>query len=86
MRKHQQINNLEQLKKKAYQEVDEYSKRIHRVFNTEDGRMLLDVWTDYLMMEPSDSIGKDLYSLGLSDGRKKFIRDLIIATKQAEAR
>lgn len=83
MTKHQKV---EQLKKRVYEDLNEYHKRIHRVFSTDDGRDLLEVWRDHLMMEPNDSMGKDLFALGLAEGRKAFIRDLILAMKQAEAR
>lgn len=73
--------------KQQYQQIDELHKRIHRVFvQTQDGKELLDMWKDHVLMSPVHLLGSDPYQLGLAEGRKEFIRELITSIKQAEAK
>jgi len=72
--------------KQAYQQVNEYQKRIHRVFGTEDGAKLLNDWKQSVLMEPSNAMGADLFSLGRTEGRNEFVRHLMTSIEMAEGK
>lgn len=71
---------------KAYQQVNEYQKRVHRVFSTDDGKELLRLWKQHILMEPINNLGADLFNLGRAEGRNQFVRDLITAMNMAEGK
>lgn len=71
--------------KTIYKQVDEYNRMLHRVFKqTEDGKKLLALWQDDLLMEPGNTEGIDPYQLGRVEGRKEFVRVILRSIQQAE--
>ena len=57
----------------------------HRVFaETEEGRELLKVWQEQLMMAPSAEPGADLLAIGMAEGIKTFIRNIILTIRKVE--
>lgn len=71
---------------KAHYQLSEYQKRVHRVFDSDDGRELLDLWKHHMLMEPINNMGSDLFNLGRAEGRNQFVRDLLTAIKMAEGK
>lgn len=68
-----------------YKAVNEYNKLVHRVFvQTEDGKKLLAIWTDHLVSSDGDVNGRDLYSLGVTEGLNRFVRKIKANIIQAE--
>ena len=79
------MSKVSQHRAKAYEQAGDYQKRLHRVFSqTEDGKELMIIWENALKMTESHVLGSDLYSLGRTEGRKEFVREIMLAMKQAE--
>jgi len=58
---------------------------IHRTFcQTEEGRELLSLWKETLIMTPGGEPGADLYTLGINEGLKRFIRSILLTNKRVE--
>lgn len=58
---------------------------IHRTFaETESGRELLELWEDVLLLNPTAEPGDDLLRIGLSEGQKSFIRNIILTIRKVE--
>jgi hypothetical protein len=58
---------------------------IHKIFaQTDEGRELLKTFKRSLMIVPTDTGGNDLFSLGKEEGRKTFIRNILLTIERAE--
>jgi hypothetical protein len=70
------------------QDIAEFNRRdelIHRVFAQSDsGRELLEVFKGQLMLTSGDSRGRDLYSLGVEEGIKTFMRNILLTVRKVE--
>jgi hypothetical protein len=65
--------------------VEKQAIRVHKVFaQNEDGRELLEIWKESLMMTPSASPNSTQIEIGIAEGIKQFVRNIIIQTKQFE--
>ncbi|MCP4090275.1 MAG: hypothetical protein GY746_10835 [Gammaproteobacteria bacterium] len=68
----------------------EYTKAqvlMHRIFQqTDAGRDLLEEFKDSLMKVPADNKGPDPFYLGMEEGRKQFIRNIILTIEQIEGK
>lgn len=67
-------------------QADKLNHLIHKTFvQSEAGAELLDIWTiKGLVMSPTAEQGMDLLEIGIREGRKSFIRDLILTIKHVE--
>lgn len=63
---------------------EEYLKLIYKVFNTEEGQLLLDVWTKQFMFRKTAVDGDDLLSIGLKQGEQQFVMSIIQLMEQTE--
>lgn len=83
-RKQEQISKL---RAKMLSDSNEYQKLLHKVFvENKDGEALLGIWLDATLITEGHSYGKDAYDLGRIEGRKEFVREIMIQSKQAEER
>lgn len=58
---------------------------IHKTFaQTEDGRELLSLWEDALLLNSTAQPGDDLLSIGINEGQKTFIRNIILTIRKVE--
>lgn len=59
---------------------------IHRVFKqSEAGAELLDIWVqNALIMAPTARAGDDLLAIGLEEGKKEFIRKVLLTINKVE--
>lgn len=58
---------------------------IHKVFKqNKDGKELLKIWEKTLMMKPGAEPGIDMIDVGIREGLKRFIRNLILTTQRVE--
>lgn len=59
---------------------------VHKAFvQNEAGAELLDIWTmTGLVMSPTAERGMEPLEIGIREGRKSFIRDLILTIKRVE--
>lgn len=58
---------------------------IHKVFQQgQDGKDLLAIWGDTLMMSSGADAGMDLIDIGIKEGYKRFIRNIILTIKKVE--
>lgn len=81
------MSKVSQHRAKTYEQANDYQKRLHRVFTqTEDGKELMVIWENSLKMTEAHFLGADLYALGRAEGRKEFVREIILAMKQAEGK
>lgn len=73
--------------KQRFQQVNEFNKKVHKLFaQTDEGQDVLEAWSDFALTTPSHVNGADLYSIGVVEGRKEFIREIINAIRMAEAK
>lgn len=65
--------------------VEQEAIRVHKVFaQNEDGRELLEHWRDSLLMVPSAGPNSTQIEIGIAEGIKQFVRNIIIQTKKFE--
>lgn len=58
---------------------------IHKVFaQTEEGKELLELWKDALIFSPGAEPGIDSIDVGMREGTKRFIRNIILTIKKVE--
>ena len=55
-----------------------------RVFNTVDGRKLIASWLEEISIGKGVSAESTLIEVGIFEGRRQMIREIITATKQVE--
>jgi hypothetical protein len=58
---------------------------IHRIFQqNKDGQELLKTWKETLIMSVGADEGMDLISVGIKEGYKRFIRNIILTISRVE--
>ncbi len=58
---------------------------IHKVFEqNEEGRELLTIWAETLLMVAGAEAGMDQIDVGIREGYKRFIRNIILTIKRVE--
>lgn len=58
---------------------------IHKVFaESPEGAELLSIWKESLVMTPTATAGADLLMIGMAEGTKTFIRNLILTIEKVE--
>lgn len=59
---------------------------IHYLFSQNDkGKELLAIWEDYLLMNPTVAYGgENLLEVGIAEGYKQFIRNIILTIRKVE--
>lgn len=66
-------------------QFDKLDYLIHKTFaQTEDGRELLKLWEDALLLNSTAQPGDDLLSIGINEGQKTFIRNIILTIRKVE--
>lgn len=73
-------NRNNEQKKRA----DRLSHLIYTVFSTDEGRELLDLWRESLILYPTAQAGMDMVGIGIEEGKKGFIRGIINTLKTRE--
>lgn len=59
---------------------------IHQTFaQNESGAELLSLWSNTLMLNPTAESGMDLLQIGINEGTKQFIRNIILTVKKIDA-
>jgi hypothetical protein len=98
MQQHQQVNAFDELgtgfdpiadtkaKEENERKGNERDYLIHQVFKqNEAGAKLLALWVhDALVMAPTARPGDDLLAIGLEEGKKEFIRKVLITINKIE--
>ena len=65
---------------------DHYSHLVHRVFaQTEEGRELMDIWTESLLMAPVANPNSTQIEIGIQEGMNQVTRTIINICKTVEA-
>lgn len=68
--------------KAAFDKIDYL---IHKVFKqSQEGAELLEIWTEALKMTPTAQPGYDLLTIGIEEGKKLFIRQILTTIKKVE--
>lgn len=68
--------------KKQFERLDYL---IHQVFKqTEAGAELLEIWGEHLMMAPGLEVTDNDLQIGLREGTKAFIRNIILTIRKVE--
>lgn len=76
------VNQLEEEQKAFYKKLD-YA--IHKIFaQNEDGEFVLNHWKKTLMFTPTATENADLVEIGMSEGMKSFIREILITIERVE--
>lgn len=58
---------------------------IHRTFaQTDAGKELLTLWEDALLLNSTAQPGDDLLQIGINEGQKTFIRNIILTIRKVE--
>lgn len=59
---------------------------IHKVFSESvAGSELLEIWTESLKFNPTAQPGYDLLVIGMEEGKKQFIRNLLTTIKKVQS-
>lgn len=67
------------------QQVADFQRLVHQLFKQDErGAIILEHWRNEVLMAPGNARGSDLYMLGLQEGRKEFVRQIIAMINQAE--
>ena len=82
------INTVERESEKKRLQGEKLDNLIHKLFSqTPEGVELLEIWKEYnLVMSPSADAGMDSIEIGIREGMKRFIRNIILTCKKVEAR
>ena len=68
--------------RKAFERLDYL---IHKVFaQTEQGVELLEIWREHLLMSPAFEGHENPYQIGINEGRKSIIRNIILTIRKVE--
>ncbi len=68
--------------KKTFEKLDYL---IHKTFaQTEEGKELLNIWIENLTMSSSANPGDDMLVIGIQEGIKTFIRNIILTIRKVE--
>lgn len=58
---------------------------VHKVFEqSEEGKELLAIWHDSLILVPTADDGMDSVAIGIREGMKRFIRGIILTIRRVE--
>jgi hypothetical protein len=72
----------------AYKRMQEAKSKkidylVHKVFaQSEDGKELLKVWERSLVINPTAEEGMDRVSIGIREGMKRFVRNIILTVER----
>ena len=83
----QQIDPKEALKQQADREEKgrHLDYLIHKVFaQSEEGRELVGIWKESLIMTPTAEEGMDMISVGIREGLKRFLRQIYLTINRVE--
>jgi hypothetical protein len=59
---------------------------IHKIFaQTDEGKELLEYWKRALTLSPTAEPGYDLLDIGLAEGKKTFIRNILLTIDKVES-
>lgn len=63
---------------------DRIDHLIFKVFSTAEGKELLDIWTNALVMTPVAQAGMDMVGIGIEQGKRDFIRGIKLTLRRRE--
>jgi len=74
---------------KFQKDAEEKGKRIdyliHKTFSqNENGKELLEIWKESLIMSSTAEEGSDLVAIGIKEGMNRFIRGIILTINRVE--
>lgn len=69
---------------KAQLTHQEYLSLIYKVFTTDNGKLLLDTWTNQFLYRKIALEGSDLLSIGIKQGEQQFVLSLHQLIEQIE--
>ena len=74
---------------KAAKDSEERGKKldylIHKTFEgNEDGKELLKIWKETLIMHAGAEPGMDSVGIGIREGQKRFIRNILLTIKRVQ--
>jgi len=76
---------IERYRKEQEELYNRIDQLIHRTFaQTEAGMELLELWTESLKISPGARPGMDNIEIGIIEGQKSFIRNIIITIKKVD--
>jgi len=61
---------------------EDYLSLINKVFTTEEGKLLLDIWTDQFMFRKIANEGDDLLTIGIHQGEAGFVLSIVRLIEQ----
>lgn len=71
--------------KNAEAKAEKIDHLIHKVFaQSEEGKELLSVWEETLIMSAGAEEGMDLIGVGIREGYKRFIRNIKLTVRRVE--
>lgn len=78
----EEIEKLQKDNESKYNRIDYL---VHQTFSqTDSGKELLELWREDALMLPSCRGGIDMISVGLNEGRKQFVRDILTTIRRVE--
>lgn len=76
---------LKELESKQQAQAEKIDNLIHRVFaQNEHGKELLEIWQEALILNPTVVEGAGLESHGIEEGKKRFIRGILLTIRRVE--
>ena len=63
---------------------DRLDHLIYETFSTKQGKELLEIWSDALVMVPVAQPGMDMLGVGIEQGKRDFIRLIKLTLKRRE--
>lgn len=81
----QNPEETERIKKEQESTWNRVDYLTHKVFEqTEEGRELLEIYKEALIVTPGAMPGMDQVEVGIIEGRKAFIRNIILTIRRVE--
>lgn len=79
------LDEVERINADREAKGDRLDNLIHRAFSeNEAGVELLELWAESLLMIPTAQAGMDLLEVGINEGVKQFIRNIIITVRKID--
>ena len=76
---------IEKLQKESEARADKVNYLVHKTFaQNEAGVELLEIWKEVLIMGSTAAPGMDSVEIGIREGRKEFIREIIKIINRVE--
>ncbi len=77
---------LAKIQAKEKERFDKIDYLIHQVFEqSKAGKELLNIWHDAIIMSPTVTPNSTQFGAGIEEGKKEFIRSILLTVKKVEA-